>query len=115
MPQSDSYFSYALDKYQRDNQKAKSKKLDFDDVFRYVLDVEGGYSNDAGDPGGPTKYGINRYDAPYLRELGVPSIQSITPDHAKEIYRAKYWNQCCAGWVEIPAARTKSIIRRLMF
>jgi hypothetical protein len=105
MPQSDSYFSYALDKYQRDNQKAKSKKLDFDDVFRYVLDVEGGYSNDAGDPGGPTKYGINRYDAPYLRELGVPSIQSITPDQAREIYRAKYWNQ---GWAGLPAPSSLS-------
>lgn len=82
-----------------------SKKLSFDDAFRYILDVEGGYSNDAGDPGGPTKYGINRYDAPYLRELGVPDIQSLTPAHAKEIYRAKYWNQ---GWAGLPAPSSLS-------
>lgn len=68
---------------------------DFNMAVGNVISFEGGYWNDP--RGGATKYGIT---LPTLREakrLGIVpwdrEIQDLTPDEAKTIYRALYWNE----------------------
>jgi lysozyme family protein len=59
-----------------------------------VLVYEGGYSNDAGDPGGPTMWGITHidYDA-YRKVKGLPTqdVRQMTTAERDEIYHDKYW------------------------
>jgi lysozyme family protein len=59
-----------------------------------VLADEGGYSNDAGDPGGPTKYGITIGDVrQYINEHATADdVRALTVDQAKKIYAEQYWN-----------------------
>ena len=67
----------------------------FDTSFAVTLQWEGGYSNDADDPGGPTCLGITQkeYNA-WRAEHGQPlqSVRWITHDEAKAIYKNKYWD-----------------------
>lgn len=62
--------------------------------LKRVLVHEGGYSNDAGDPGGATMWGITHidYDA-YRRLKGSPpqDVRHMTVAERDEIYRKKYW------------------------
>lgn len=57
----------------------------FDKAFEYILNWEGGYSNDPNDPGGETKYGISK------RAFPDEDIKNLTKERAKEIYEEKYW------------------------
>lgn len=59
--------------------------MGFDDAFERLLGHEGGYSNDARDPGGETKYGISKRAYPHL------DIASLTVDDCKAIYKRDYW------------------------
>lgn len=62
--------------------------------LRRVLKHEGGYSNDAGDPGGPTMWGITHidYDAfRLLRGLPIQDVRKMTVAERDAIYRKKYW------------------------
>jgi lysozyme family protein len=63
--------------------------------FRAVLKFEGGFSNDAHDPGGATNLGIiqKEYDA-YRNHKGLDqqSVRSITQNEANEIYKIQYWD-----------------------
>lgn len=66
----------------------------FERIYPHVLKVEGKYSDDPVDPGGPTKWGIswnNNIEA--LKKLGVrrSTMQFLTKEQAVEIYRQKYW------------------------
>lgn len=67
----------------------------FASSLRRVLVHEGGYSNDAGDPGGATMWGITHidYDA-YRRLKRVPpqDVRLMTTAERDEIYRKKYWS-----------------------
>jgi lysozyme family protein len=58
-----------------------------------TLDYEGGYSNDPGDPGGPTKYGITIHDVrQYLNpHATADDVKRLTLEQAKEIYAKHYW------------------------
>jgi len=58
----------------------------FKKALQFALKHEGGYSNDPGDPGGETKYGICKRDFPDL------NIKSLTVEQAGEIYRKRYWD-----------------------
>jgi len=58
----------------------------FDDSINFVLDNEGGLSNNSADPGGLTNFGISQRMYPDL------DIRNLTRDEAKEIYRKDYWN-----------------------
>lgn len=65
----------------------------YDEALRRILADEGGYSNDAGDPGGPTKYGITIIDA---RKYWKPNataedVRGMPLAVAKDIYRKHYW------------------------
>lgn len=57
----------------------------FEILFKYILMVEGGYSNHKNDKGGKTKYGITQAVA---KNYG---IEDLTIEQAKEIYYKKYY------------------------
>jgi lysozyme family protein len=58
----------------------------FDAYFEWLVPWEGSaYENVPGDPGGPTKYGIDQRSHPTV------NIRSLTKEQAKEIYRREYW------------------------
>lgn len=59
---------------------------DYDKAFQNLLKEEGGYSEDADDPGGATKYGISSRSYPHL------NISSLTLDQAKKIYFKDFWS-----------------------
>jgi lysozyme family protein len=74
------------------------------DNFARVLPLlfadEGGYCNDAGDPGGPTKWGIIYDDLVVWRgcKRGAPlaariaAVKAVDQAEAAAIYKAKYWD-----------------------
>ena len=62
-----------------------------------VLHMEGGFSDDPRDPGGPTNFGISRAELADVRRVPVTSItedmmQALTLDEAAGIYQSRYWN-----------------------
>lgn len=59
--------------------------MSFDKAFDHVVGLEGGYVDDAFDPGGVTKYGISK------RAYPDEDIASLTLERAKELYRQDYW------------------------
>ena len=66
---------------------------DYDEALARLLAHEGGYTNDAADPGGPTNFGITITD---YRKYAMPGataadVRAMKVDEAKAIYRAKYW------------------------
>lgn len=69
-------------------------KDNYDRCLAEVLEQEGGYSNDPGDPGGPTKYGITIWDVRMYWKHGATAadVRAMPLDVAKQIYRSKYWD-----------------------
>ena len=61
--------------------------------IKKTLGYEGGYCNDPGDPGGPTKYGITIIDVRlYVKhDATAADVKALTVAQAIDIYRAKYW------------------------
>lgn len=58
----------------------------FDRYFEWLVPWEGAaYENVPGDPGGPTKYGIDQRSHPEV------NIRALTKEQAKAIYRKDYW------------------------
>jgi lysozyme family protein len=63
--------------------------------FRAVLKFEGGFSNDAHDPGGATNLGIIQKEYNSYRDrkgLNQQSVRLITQNEANEIYKIQYWD-----------------------
>ena len=84
---------------------------DFDRALAHVLEMEGGWTDDPYDPGGPTNYGITL--AVYARERGVEitsanlaqlkaELRSIPQDTVRRIYIERYWRP--ASCPQMPAA-----------
>ncbi|HEY7118362.1 MAG TPA: glycosyl hydrolase 108 family protein [Tepidisphaeraceae bacterium] len=86
-----------------------------DDLFlhalAHVLAMEGGYTDDPYDPGGPTNLGITLAD--YARNKGVAldagnfarfkaELRSIPRDTVRRIYYEFYWQPACCP--QLPAA-----------
>lgn len=64
--------------------------MNFDDAFTRLLGHEGGYSNNAADPGGATNWGVTQTVA---RANGYQGdMRDFTQDAAKAIYRRQYWD-----------------------
>jgi lysozyme family protein len=65
----------------------------YDQALTRLLAHEGGYTNDAADPGGPTKFGITIYDYRKYVKPGASAadVKAMTVGEAKAIYRNKYW------------------------
>lgn len=62
----------------------------FDDAFTALMGNEGGYSNNAADPGGETMWGIT---ARVARANGYAGDMRLLPQGtAKQIARMVYWN-----------------------
>lgn len=57
----------------------------FEEAFKDVIGLEGGYVNDPNDPGGETKFGISAKSYPTL------DIAKLTVDEAKQIYLRDFW------------------------
>jgi hypothetical protein len=51
----------------------------------FIFEWEGGYDNDPDDPGGETKYGIDKRSHPEV------DIKNLTREKAQEIYWTDYW------------------------
>lgn len=60
--------------------------MNFDLAFEKLIGHEGGYVNDARDPGGETKYGISK------RAYPSEDIKNLTLERARQIYRRDYWD-----------------------
>ncbi len=63
----------------------------FNTAFQHLINLEGGYVNDAEDRGGETKYGISKRAHPDV------DIANLTLNQAKVIYWEQYWlgnNHC---------------------
>lgn len=58
---------------------------DFEAAMVDLFEEEGGYSNDPDDPGGETKWGIDKATYPNV------DIKNLTKDGAKAIYWADWW------------------------
>lgn len=68
-------------------------------AVKVVLDDEGVLSNELGDPGGETKWGIARNRHP---EITAEQWQAYTKDDAIALYRSGYWDAHRCG--EMPWA-----------
>lgn len=66
----------------------------FDEALRRLFAHEGGYVNHPSDPGGPTNFGITLADyRRYVKaDATAADIKAMKVEHAKAIYRTKYWN-----------------------
>jgi lysozyme family protein len=69
--------------------------MTFDECFKHVVGIEGGYVNDPHDPGGETKFGITKRSYPFL------NIAALSLEQAKAIYKKDYWDKCRCD--ELPA------------
>ena len=77
----------------------------FDDCLKFVLAVEGGFSNHPNDRGGCTNFGIiqTEYDSWRMKNgCKVISVREISPDEVKSIYRENYWNLIRADDIAAP-------------
>jgi len=70
------------------------KGADFEKALAFVLDVEGGYTDDPADRGGATNKGITQSEyTDWLRRQHLPlrSVRDILNVDAREIYWEDYW------------------------
>ena len=79
----------------------------FDDCYKIIRKLEGGYTGDNGidgDSGGPTMGGITQSSYDNWRESGGQSVQPvkfIAEDEIREIY-SDYWRDCKASYLIPP-------------
>jgi uncharacterized protein (TIGR02594 family) len=94
-----------------EGEKRPSSNNIFDIALAHVFDMEGGYTDDPHDPGGPTNLGITLATYASWRRIAVTpetfadlkaELSSLDHKTADAIYRARYWNACHAG--ELPAS-----------
>ncbi|MGE0627346.1 MAG: TIGR02594 family protein [Hyphomicrobiaceae bacterium] len=74
----------------------------FELALTHVLDVEGGYSDDPHDPGGPTNKGITLADYARFKRSEpdaalVAALKKISDTEVREIYAAFYWRPSRSG------------------
>lgn len=74
---------------------------DFNLAIDRILKNEGGYDNDADDPGGETNYGICKRSYPHV------DIKNLTVEGAKEIYRRDFWDANELGKITSQVVATK--------
>lgn len=69
-------------------------KNNFNQSFKYLLQDEGGYTNDKSDSGGATNLGITIGDyRKYIKKDATPAdVKTLTVAQAQGIYKSKYWD-----------------------
>jgi lysozyme family protein len=67
-------------------------KQTYSEAINKVFEDEGGYSNDAADPGGPTNWGITIYDARmyWKSDATASDVKNMPKSVAEEIYKKHY-------------------------
>lgn len=67
-------------------------KQTYEAAIRRVFADEGGYTNDAADPGGPTNWGITIFDARmyWKPNASAADVRAMPKSVAEQIYRDKY-------------------------
>jgi lysozyme family protein len=78
----------------------------FTKALTFLLKHEGGFVDDAADPGGATKFGITLHELQGLGHLDglnldighsgsvtIQDIRNLTPDEAAAIYRIDWWDR----------------------
>lgn len=80
----------------------------FEESVKYVLENEGGYSNDPSDPGGATNFGITIDDLARFRghEVIPQDVKLMTIEEAKEIYKEFYWDPLNCGKIDNDSSAT---------
>src|SRR4051812_42347134 len=73
----------------------------FAEAINYVLENEGGYSNNPSDPGGATNFGIEQREWPQVQ------IAAITREQAISWYLPNYWNKAPYDKINSQQAATK--------
>ena len=66
----------------------------FDKCFKFILQFEGGFTNDPKDPGGPTNLGITQatLSAFIGRQATIAEVKALTSAKVAPIYRGKFWD-----------------------
>jgi lysozyme family protein len=67
----------------------------FDKCFAWLMDHEGGYCDDAHDPGGMTCWGVTHYAwASWVgRNPTEDEMRGLTQDEVEPLYKARYWDK----------------------
>ncbi len=80
-------------------------KENFQKALEFVFHAEGGYNNDAADPGGPTNMGVTQdtYNA-YRKRKKLPynDVRNIKKQEATNIYYEDYWLPSGADKIDDP-------------
>ena len=71
---------------------------DYRMIEDFVLDLEGGYSNNPKDNGGETKFGISK------RAYPDEDIPNLTLERARELYKKDYWDRIQGDRIPTPVA-----------
>ena len=67
----------------------------FDNVLKFVLQDEGGFSNDPRDPGGMTNLGVTKrvWEAFVGHPVDENAMRALMPADVAPLYRQSYWNR----------------------
>lgn len=85
----------------------------FADALAHVLEMEGGFTDDPHDPGGPTNRGITLGVFAAWRKIAVTdanrqslvrALKAIDDDTVREIYRTRYWDRARCAELAPPLA-----------
>ena len=68
----------------------------FAEFMPFIFKWEGGYDNDPDDPGGETKFGIDKRSHPDV------DIKALTREQATAIYWREYWVKFGCEWLAQP-------------
>ena len=71
----------------------------FDNALSFVFGQEGGYKDVDGNTGAPVNMGINQKHNPDI------DVKNLTPDQARNIYKARYWDVIGADKLDPIAAK----------
>jgi len=66
----------------------------WDQSFEYLLQSEGGFTDDPNDPGGMTNLGVTKttWEKWVGRAVTKNEMQALTPELVKPLYKKEYWD-----------------------
>jgi lysozyme family protein len=78
-------------------------KANFERCLKFVLDHEGGWSDDPHDPGGATMKGVTllTYKAYLMRLPTKEELRNIPDEHLIDLYKTRYWDNAGCDDLEI--------------
>lgn len=67
----------------------------FDFCMKHILEVEGGFSNNPNDRGGPTNFGITLGTLAAFRgkQVTIEELKNIKPDEVRDVYFKLFWQK----------------------